>query len=129
MKTHHILNDFGRVVAFEIELVFFGVRRIAALLRSVPGVEEVRVRGLFQRPADVHIHFSYLGVGFIVLEPYADNSRYWIGPERGIGDSQTDSSVDITNLERPFQEYDPPFIVKLAGALLSLDWRSRKLRA
>jgi hypothetical protein len=121
VNTYPIVNAAGRVTAFEVDNVYASVCKITALLRSTSGVEKVRVRRLFHRPPDVHIRFSYLKTDFVVWEPYADNSRYWIGPDRDI-----DIGVDVTDLERAFRQYDPPFLVKLVGDLLSFTWLSRK---
>jgi hypothetical protein len=38
MNTYPIHNREGKLFAFEIEHVYIGTRKIAALLRSIPGL-------------------------------------------------------------------------------------------
>jgi len=69
----------------------------------------------------VRVSFNYLGTEYIVWEPYGDNSRYWIGPK------QTDGQlldIDIAPLANAFRDYDPPFLVKVFGDLITLNFKS-----
>ena len=57
----------------------------------------VEVRGFLQTPDDVHVTFRFNGKPFVVLEPYGDSSRYWIGPE-----TESESPIDVSSLEGEF---------------------------
>ena len=52
----------------------------------------------------------------MVWEPWRDNSRYWIGPQR----ETADDVPDTTHLEMAFRRHQPPALRRLAGYLLSL---------
>jgi hypothetical protein len=101
--------------AFEVENVYVTPSRAATVLRSVDGVSDMRQRSLFRGPTDVHVRFQYRGVPFVIWEPYADSSRYWIGPENESG-----NHADIGALLDAFDRYDPPFVVRALGYLISL---------
>ena len=115
MTTYPILDNAGKRFAFEIENVYLTLSKAAALLRSVDGVSDIQQRRLFRRPMDVHVRFRYRGVPFIVWEPYADSSRYWIGPE----DAER-AHPDVGDLQAAFDRYDPPFVLKALGYVVSL---------
>ena len=123
MKTYPLYNPKRRIFAFEIENVYIGVKKIAVLLRSFAGVSNVRVRKLFSAPSDIHIEFIYKGQVFIVWEPYADSSRYWIGPK-----DEIHKQIDISALESAFRKYQPFFVVKVFGDLISLKFLKQKKR-
>jgi hypothetical protein len=114
MTTYPILDNAGKRFAFEIENVYLTLSKAAALLRSVDGVSDIEQRRLFRRPMDVHVRFRYRGVPFIVWEPYADSSRYWIGPE------DARAHPDVGDLQAAFDRYNPPFVLKALGYLVSL---------
>jgi hypothetical protein len=65
------------------------------------------------------MRFRYYDREFIVLEPYGDNSRYWIGPD---GDANT--SVDVTELRLVFDHYTPSPLVKFFGDIVTLNFRA-----
>ena len=94
MRTYPIQDDAGVLFAFEVRALLL-CGRFASKLGRLPGVSDVRPRRRFAGSSDVHIRFLYRGRAFIVWEPYADNSRWWIGPE----DSSPPHS-SIAELER-----------------------------
>ena len=78
------------------------------ILRSVPGVTAVRrVRG-----TDERIRFSLHGEDCQVLEPFRDNSRYWIGPTEAQG-----SAADLTELHEAFARYHTPPVMFIRRAV------------
>lgn len=115
MTTYPINDLAGTTFAFEVESVYLTLSGVAALLRSVDGVSDVWQRRLFLRPTDVHVRFHYRGLPFMVWEPHADSSRYWIGPE-----GPDPEHADVGDLKAAFDQYDPPFILKALGYLFSL---------
>jgi hypothetical protein len=94
MRTYPIRDDAGVLYAFEVRAQILG-RRLAHLIEQVAGVSEVRRRRWWVGSRDIHIRFRYLGRDFIVYEPFADNSRWWIGPE-----DASEEHVSIADIER-----------------------------
>jgi hypothetical protein len=94
MRTFPIKDDAGHVFAFEIRVQLFGWP-LARRLRGIPGVSDVRPRRWWVGSSDVHIRFQYQGRECVVLEPYGDNSRWWIGP-----DDKNAPHVPLDELER-----------------------------
>jgi len=115
MTTYTVLDNTGKAFAFEIQNVYLTLSKAAALLRSVDDVSDIQQRRLLHRPMDVHLRFRYRGEPFVVWEPYADSSRYWIGP-----DDAAHTHPDIGDLQAAFARYDPPFALKAVGYLVSL---------
>ena len=115
VTTYPILDNGGMPFAFEVEKVYLTLSKAAALLRSVEGVSDIQQRGLFRRPTDLHLRFRYRGEPFVVWEPYADSSRYWIGP-----DDTARSQPDIGVLQAAFDRHHPPFLLRALGYMISL---------
>ena len=84
---------------------------ICRLLRSVPGVSEVRRRWF----SDDRITFMYRGEPFVVLEAWGDSNRFWIGPKN------PPSANDLDPLHRAFQEYHSPIANLVAAVARILD--------
>jgi len=120
MNTYPLYSPEGHILAFEIENVYIGVKKIATLLRSFDGVSDIRVRKLFSAAPDIHIEFIYKERVFIVWEPYADSSRYWIGPK-----DDANKEIDLGAIESLFRQYRPMTIIKLIGDLVSFKFLKR----
>ena len=118
MKTYEVRNQRGRIYAFEIENASIQPRQIAAVLRSLNTVSDIRLRRLFASPSDVHVRFRLAGEDFIVWEPYGDSNRYWIGPAHDGGGAD----VNVEGLLRAFQDYRAPLFMRLLGDFISLRW-------
>jgi len=115
MRTYpQVDNTRGVTVAFDIENVYVGPSTVGRILSTVRHVSDVEVRPLFGRSPDVHVRFKYVGLPYVVWEPYGDNSTYWVGPE------DIASAVDAAPLEEAFRCYDPPIHRRIFGDLLSL---------
>lgn len=119
MVTYPIYSKDGRLLAFEIENAYIGLRKIVDVLTRISGVSNVKRRRLFGYPSDIHIEFHYLDKAFIVLEPYGDSSRYWIGPKE-----TEEICINLGEIENIFKLYKPPFLVKLLGDLVMLRFPS-----
>jgi hypothetical protein len=100
VNTYPLKNKTGQVFAFEIDRLLIGSRLISKVLRQIPGVTEIRVRRLFQRPFDIQAEFRFQDQQFMVWEPYADSSRYWIGPN-----TSDKEAIDISTIEMAFRDY------------------------
>ena len=91
------------------------------LLKTVAGVTEVHLGGRFGSSDDVRIEFKCQGHDYIVMEPFGDNSRYWIGPKGGKDDVAAASNIG--KIKSVFDGYKPPLPVKLLGDLVSLNFK------
>ena len=101
MRTYPILRDDGTVLAFEITSAWVTFIPLFRILRSVPGVTDVK-RQYFR---DDRVAFKLHGVPFVVNEPWGDSSRYWVGPE-----DPTESPPDIRPLHQAFFQYRGPLV-------------------
>ncbi len=125
MKTFPLTTEGGTsVFAFEISNTLILQSTITHLLTGVDGVTDVRGRKLFSKSSDVHVEFRYLGQPFIVLEPFGDNSRYWIGPK----DTTIDVG-DIARLEAVFKAYRSPVQTLVDSLIAGMRSVSRVLRS
>jgi hypothetical protein len=115
MQTYPIRDKQEHAFAFEIENVYATPRAIGNLLRQVNEVSDVRVRKLFSKWEDIHVWFKFGETEYIVLEPFGDNSRYWIGPQV-VGENP----LNISDIENVFKSYRPPFLQEWFGNVLTL---------
>jgi hypothetical protein len=121
MKTYPLLDKLhGHMYAFEIENLYIGVGEIVRILGRIDGVSNVQARGMFSGSSDVRAEFKYHDKDYVVIEPFGDNSRYWVGPL-----NSEDIKTDIHKVEDVFKQYRPPFIRELLGDVLSLRIFSR----
>lgn len=107
-------EDKEQAVGFEVDSIYLSRKSLAEILRRTEGVTDVLLRGRFGSSDDVRVEFKYRGQGYLVWEPFGDNSRYWIGPKNG-----NDSLPDMTALEESFRNYSPPFYLRLLGDLVT----------
>ena len=117
MDTYSIVDPKkgSRPFAFEIENAYVSRRAVAHLLGRLDGVTDVGFGGRFGSSNDVRVEFKYRNRDYIALEPFGDNSRYWIGPK------ETAESVDdIGELENAFKRYKPPLHRTVIGDILTL---------
>jgi hypothetical protein len=77
VKTFPLKRGDGKVFAFEINASGLWTGSLARLLRRIPGVSNVR-RAF---DGDSRLAFNVHGEPFIIIEPFGDNSRYWVGPK------------------------------------------------
>lgn len=113
MKTYPITSENGLCKAFEVNNVYIGPKKIAALLSSVDGVTQINCGSR----TDVRVEFSYSGSHCVVTEPFGDNSRYWIGPI-----DFEKSNLDMNSIKVVFDKYIPPFWQRVLGRLISFDF-------
>lgn len=118
MKTYldeHV--DHGSVIGFEIDNIYVSLGTVARILKGVNGVTEVKKRKLFSKWEEVHIEFKYHNNKCVLIEPFGDNSRYWIGP------NDPEERFDFSDVEVAFRRYKPPLIVKIFGDLITLNFK------
>lgn len=121
MKTYPIAKEGATLFAFEIDHVYLSRRTIVRLLNTVEGVTEAHLGGRFGSSDDIRIEFKCEGHDYIVMEPFGDNSRYWIGPKGGKDD--VPAAANIGKLRSAFEGYKPPLAVKLLGDVVSLNFK------
>src|SRR5437867_10158615 len=80
MTVYDIKDEHGRIFAFEVPN--FGRHRAARLVARIPGAAVLRAQRHFQFfSTDEFCEFQLEGQRFVVMEPWGDSSRYWIGPK------------------------------------------------
>jgi hypothetical protein len=117
MKTYPIRGKSGQPFAVEVDVVSCSVRDLVRTIASVDGVTGALARKPFARDGDVRARFRFHSQDFAVVEPFGDNSRYWIGP---LSDT---TFLDITPIERRLASYAPTILRRMIGALFS--WSSK----
>lgn len=97
MRTYR--DGSGSAVAgFEVSNLLISTKQIAMILRSVEGVRDVHERRSFSHQEEL-LKFSYSGVPGVVIEPFGDSSRYWIGP------ADPENPFETVGLERAFKDH------------------------
>ncbi len=82
MKTYDLLDEGGRLFAFEVSVLETDRRGICRVVQSIPGANLIRKPKLFSWFREEEFcEFEVDGEKFVAWEPYGDNSRYWIGPD------------------------------------------------
>lgn len=119
MKTRQTKSTQGLVHAVKVDMGYAGVRTLAQLVSSVPGVSNVNVRKPFSRSGDMRATFLFHGIEYSITEPWGDSSEYWIGPAHESG-----NAPDMSPVEQRLKDYKPPIHRKVLGDLLTLDFKS-----
>jgi hypothetical protein len=103
MQTYPILNTSGELYAFEIDLLLISASTVGRLMRSKLGATITPRPRKFYSNNDVRLGFVLQGVHFIVVEPFGDNSRYWVGPyaEDGARNPLIDQVHELLKEYRP----------------------------
>jgi hypothetical protein len=82
MRVQDMHNDAGVVTGFEVWNVGLSRRRACRVAATVPGARVTRAPRLFRSGSDGFCAFEVDGVSFLIIEPFGDNSRYWIVSEK-----------------------------------------------
>ena len=100
MQTYPILNEEGKLHAFEINNWWVGRSGAVRIIEKIPDVLVTRRSKelLSEFREEIFCQFELHGVQFQIDEPYGDNSRYWIG--------KTDPGwcPELETIERAFRE-------------------------
>jgi hypothetical protein len=81
MRTYPLLDANGELYAFEVGNVLIGGATIGRLVRSKLGATITSGPTAVFSSTDVRLGFTFNGARFIAVEPFGDNSRYWVGSE------------------------------------------------
>ena len=85
MRTWDLHSDAGEITGFEIGNTLTWRSTVVRLLKRMPGVEITKYPKFFSINDDDFVRFKYRGEEFVVIEPFGDNSRYWIAAENESG--------------------------------------------
>jgi len=118
MRTYPIKDETGRLFALEVDVVFCGVRDLVKVIATAEGVTDAKAGRPSSGERDVRATFRYQGDEFAVVEPFGDNSRYWIGP---ISDNL---KRDVSPIERQLRSYVPSLLRRILGGLVTLNFRA-----
>ena len=116
MNIYRLLTNTGQTFAFEIENIYICPIKIADIISTIDGVTSVRCRKPFTAEKEIHIKFLFHETEFIVWEPYGDSSRYWIGPA-------DESELDIELLIKAFKNYQPSFVRRVIGDIITFKFK------
>lgn len=97
MKTILDTNEDGVVVAFAVSNFLLSSRRIAKILRDVPGIDNVERRRFFEFSDEI-VRFRFDGEPYVVVEPFGDNSQYFVARR-----AEGAKSIDISPIEQAFK--------------------------
>lgn len=122
MKTYSLEGPSGarQCESFQLDVAYIGPRGIAKILVSVEGVDNIRKPERKQQADGVRLEFVYEGKEFVVLEPFGDNSRYWICPKEG--QAEDHATIDIPPLREAFNRYRPSLLRRWIGNLLTFQF-------
>jgi hypothetical protein len=85
MKTYDLKDEAGRVIAFEVGNLLLTRGGACRLVRRIPGCRVIRWFSLFMRWSveenEVFCEFEVDGLLFVIMEPWGDSSRFWVGPK------------------------------------------------
>ena len=80
MKIYDLKDKEGRTFAFEVSSLL-GRRKLCKLIQSIPEIKILKAPNFRSRHEDEFCEFEIQGQKFVAWEPFADNSRFWIGPK------------------------------------------------
>jgi hypothetical protein len=81
VKVFELRDAEGKVFAFEVDAAL-GRRGLCRLVSKISGVRLLAKPRLFSWfKEEAFCSFQLGGVTFEALEPFGDNSRYWVGPK------------------------------------------------
>ena len=82
MKTYELLDENGRLSAFEISNTETDRRGVCRIVQSIAGAKLIRKPKWFSWFREEEFcEFEVDGEKYVAWEPYGDNSRYWVGPD------------------------------------------------
>lgn len=118
MRTYPIKDESGCLFALEVDVVSSSVRDLVKVIATAEGVTEANAGRPSSNERDVRATFRYQGDEFAVVEPFGDNSRYWIGPVSG------SLKRDVSPIEKQLKSYLPSLFRRVLGRLVTLSFRT-----
>jgi hypothetical protein len=121
VQTFPAIGDEGVLRGFEIKHAYLTARSLSALVSEIDGVVDVANPGKAERDQGVRLRFKFKDLDFEVWEPYADSSRYLVGPSKSALPRAMEA---IRAVEGAFQSHQPRLFLRIVGSVLSLDLRT-----
>jgi hypothetical protein len=90
MHTSPTHDDHGHLTGFEISNLLISRAGVVRLLRTVPMVTITKNPKRWTLEDDDFVHFTMNEHLFKVIEPFGDNSRYWIVVEDAAGQGEVE---------------------------------------
>ena len=82
MKTSEMRNDAGNLTGFRVSNNFLRRGSVPKIVRSIPGARLVRKPAPFRFSGpDDFCEFIVDGKTFLAIEPFGDNSEFWVVAE------------------------------------------------
>jgi hypothetical protein len=79
MRVSDLRNDAGLLTGFSVSRLLLGRTGARRIVAAIPGCKVVRRQGRFKLSGrDDFCEFAIDGKTFLVIEPFGDNSRYWV---------------------------------------------------
>lgn len=116
MQTFPISDSQDSVkIGFEIENAYASSREVARIVSGIAGVSDVEFIGSWLSDGDLRLRFRFRGEIFVVVEPFGDSSRYFIGPEL---ERRNVESINV--VENAFKAYRLGLLRRVVGDILTL---------
>ena len=90
MNTSPTHDDKGHITGFEISNMLISRGGVVKLLETIPTVTITKSPKRWTLDDDDFVHFTMNGHLFKVIEPFGDNSRYWIVTEDVAGQGEVE---------------------------------------
>jgi hypothetical protein len=82
MRTRDLREKDGRLTGFIVSNLFLSRRGLPRVVATIPGAEVRRKQQRFAFSApDDFCEFVVEGKNFLAIEPFGDNSEYWVVAE------------------------------------------------
>ena len=79
MKTTEMRNDQGTLTCFRVSNLFLSRHGIPKIVSRIPGVQILRKQKPFRFSGpDYFCEFTLDGKKFLAIEPFGDNSEFWV---------------------------------------------------
>ncbi|GGX22665.1 hypothetical protein GCM10011282_30880 [Undibacterium macrobrachii] len=82
MKTRELRNDDGHLTGFSVSNILLGRHGVPRVIASIPGATVIRKQRRFAiSTPDDFCEFVVDGKTFLAIEPFGDNSEFWLVTE------------------------------------------------
>jgi hypothetical protein len=89
VKIRDMHNDDGALTGFAVSNLLLRRRGVGRIIRSLTDARIIREQPPYRIGGrDDFLEFVLDGITFLVIEPFGDNSEYWIVSEPTTGDSE-----------------------------------------
>jgi hypothetical protein len=79
MKTHDLRDEHGRLIGFRVSNFLLGRHAVPKIVATIRGAKVVRKQPRFALSApDNFCEFVVAGKVFLAVEPFGDNTEYWL---------------------------------------------------